>query len=145
MGNHSKVFSSTKWRLGESFVLRLMECLTLIVRCYIFVDDYFTSFCLLTHIWAISVVNRNRSRKCTTLQIPDSLEDKFSHWDPQNQSLISHYEKKNRNHAKCFLFWENHVSLRIYLKENISNVSLRIYLKMSRICLINCFLSCKEQ
>ena len=117
---------------------------TLIVRCDIFVDDYFTSFCLLTHIRAISVVNKNRSRKCTTLQIPDSLEDKFSHWDSQNESLISHYEKKNRSHAKCFLFWENHVSLRIYLIENISNVSLRIYLKMSWICLINCFLSCKE-
>ena len=41
----------------------------------------------------------------TTLQIPNSLEDKFSHRDSQNETPISHYEKKkNRNHAECFLF-----------------------------------------
>ena len=28
MGKHSKVSSATKWRLGENFVLRLMESLT---------------------------------------------------------------------------------------------------------------------
>ena len=48
-------------------------------------------------------------------QIPNSLRDNFSHWDSQNETRIIHYEKKNRNHAKCFLFWENYVSLRIYL------------------------------
>ena len=52
-----------------------------------------------------------------TLQTSNSLEDKFSQWDFQNETLITHYEKKNRDHAKCFLFWENHVSLRIYLIE----------------------------
>ena len=51
------------------------------------------------------------------LQIPNSLGDKFSQWDSQNETLITHYEKKSRDHAKCFLFWENHVSLRIYLIE----------------------------
>ena len=51
-----------------------------------------------------------------TPQIPNSLGDKFSHWDSQNETRITHNEKKkNRDHAKCFLFWENHVSLRIYL------------------------------
>ena len=50
-----------------------------------------------------------------TPQIPNSLRDKFSHWDSQNETRIIHYEKKNRNRAKCFLFWENYVSLRIYL------------------------------
>ena len=39
MGKHSKVSSSTKWRLGESVVLRLMECLTSTVSFDIFVDD----------------------------------------------------------------------------------------------------------
>ena len=50
-----------------------------------------------------------------TPQIPNSLRDKFSHWDPQNETRIIHYETKNRNRAKYFLFWENYVSLRIYL------------------------------
>ena len=39
MGKHSKVSSSTKWRLGESVVLRLMECLTPTVSFDIFVDN----------------------------------------------------------------------------------------------------------
>ena len=30
----------------------------------------------------------------TLLQIPDSLGDKYSHWDSQNDTLIIHYEKK---------------------------------------------------
>ena len=50
-----------------------------------------------------------------TLQIPNSLGNKNSHWDSQNEALITHDEKKDRNHAKCFLFWENQVSLRINL------------------------------
>ena len=66
-----------------------------------------------------------------TLQIPNSLGDIFSQLDSQNETLITHYEKKNRDHAKCFLFWENHVSLRIYLTELISKwveyVSLIIF------------------
>ena len=41
MGKHSKVSSSTKWRLGESVFLRLMECLTLTV--------FFVFF--LTYLW----------------------------------------------------------------------------------------------
>ena len=52
-----------------------------------------------------------------TMQIPNSLGEKFSQWDCQNETIITHYEKKNRDHAKCFLFWENHVSLRIYIIE----------------------------
>ena len=52
-----------------------------------------------------------------TLQISNSLGDKFSQWDSQNEIIITHDEKKNRDHAKCFLFWGNHVSLRIYLIE----------------------------
>ena len=30
----------------------------------------------------------------SSLQIPNSLGDKFSHWDSQNETLITHYEKK---------------------------------------------------
>ena len=57
------------------------------------------------------------TEKVATLQISNSLGDKFSQWDSQNEILITHDEKKNRDHAKCFLFWGNHVSLRIYLIE----------------------------
>ena len=32
MGRHSKFFPSTKWKLGENFVLRPMECLTPTVK-----------------------------------------------------------------------------------------------------------------
>ena len=69
MGKHSKVSSSTKWRLGENVVLRLMESLTLSVRFDIFIDNYFTSFRLLTHlgvnnIQATLVLHKNKLRKC---------------------------------------------------------------------------------
>ena len=57
------------------------------------------------------------TKRGSTLQIPNSLGDKFSQWDSQNETLITHYEKKNRDHAKYFLFWENHASLTIYLIE----------------------------
>ena len=76
MSKHSKVSSSTKWRLGESVFLRLMECLTLtvffVVFFDIFMDNYFTSFRLLTHlgvnnIRAASVLNKNRLLKCTII------------------------------------------------------------------------------
>ena len=30
------------------------------------------------------------------LQIPNSLGDKFSQWDSQNETLITHYEKKKQ-------------------------------------------------
>ena len=72
MGKHSKVSSFTLWRLGENVVLRLMECLTLNVRSDIFMDNYFTSFRLVTHlgvnnIRATRVLNKNRLRKCTII------------------------------------------------------------------------------
>ena len=37
--------SSTKWGLGDNVVLRPMECLTPTVSFYLFMDNYFTSFC----------------------------------------------------------------------------------------------------
>ena len=50
MSKHSKVPSSTKWRLGENVALRLMECLTPTVSFDIFIDNYFTPFRLFTHL-----------------------------------------------------------------------------------------------
>ena len=42
------------WRLGES-LRRLMECLTPSVSFDIFMDNYFTSFRLLTHLGANNI------------------------------------------------------------------------------------------
>ena len=72
MGKYSKVSSSSKWRLGENVVLGLMECLTPSVSFNIFMDNYFTSFCLVTllgvnNIRATRVLNKNRLRKCTII------------------------------------------------------------------------------
>ena len=59
-----QVASSTKWRLGEHIVLRLVECLTPTVSFDIFMDNYFTSFRLLTHLGVnnirADVLNKNR-------------------------------------------------------------------------------------
>ena len=65
MGKHSKVPPSTIWRLGENVVLRLGRCLTASVSFDIFMDNYLTSFRLLTHleinnIRATRVLNKNR-------------------------------------------------------------------------------------
>ena len=72
MGKHSNVSSSTKWRLGESVSLWLMECLSPTVSFDIFLDNYFTSFRLLTHlgvnnIRATRMFSKNRLRKCTII------------------------------------------------------------------------------
>ena len=72
MGKRSKVSSSTKWRLGENVVLRLMKWLTPSVSFDIFIDKYFTSFRLFTHLGvnnvrATRVLNKNRLRKCTII------------------------------------------------------------------------------
>ena len=34
--------------------------------------------------------------KMHTLQIPNPLGDKFSHWNSKNETLIIHYEKKKQ-------------------------------------------------
>ena len=48
--NESRLFPLTKWRLGDNTVLRLIHCLNPIVSFDLFMDNYFTSFCLLTHL-----------------------------------------------------------------------------------------------
>ena len=51
MGKYSKLSPSTKWRLGVNVVLQLlMECLTPIVSFETFMDNYFTSFLLITYL-----------------------------------------------------------------------------------------------
>ena len=46
----TNISSCTKWRLGDNVVLWLMKCLTRTVSFGIFMDDYFLSFRLLTHL-----------------------------------------------------------------------------------------------
>ena len=72
MVKHSKFSSSTKWRLRENVVLRMMECLTPSVSLDIFMDNYFTFFHLLIHlgvnnISVTRVLNKNRLPKCTII------------------------------------------------------------------------------
>ena len=67
MDRDPKTFSSSKWRLGENVVLRLLGCLSFDI---FIMNNYFTSFRLLTHIGvnnirAARVLNKNRLRKCT--------------------------------------------------------------------------------
>ena len=66
-----QVASYTKWGLGEN-VLQLIECLTPSFSFDIFMDNYLTSFCLLTHfgvnnIRATGVLNQNKLRKYTII------------------------------------------------------------------------------
>ena len=66
-----QVASSTKSGFGEN-VLQLMECLTPTFNFDILMDNYFTSFRLVTHlgvnnIRATSVFNKTSLRRCTIL------------------------------------------------------------------------------
>ena len=84
MGKHSKVSSSPKWELKESVVLRLMECLTPSVSFDIFMDNYFISFCLLTHFGVNNIrghgnalsLGRNSSKK--NKKVHDHFEQRTS-------------------------------------------------------------------
>ena len=92
MGKYSKVPFSATWRLGENVVLRLMECLTPSVSFDIFMDNYFTSCRLLTHlrvnnIRATRVLNKNSLRKCTI--IGDKQLQKKEHSAHQAKNLCN--------------------------------------------------------
>ena len=72
MDKHFKVSSSSKLKLGENVALRLMESLTPSAGFGIFMDNYFTSSCLLTrhsvsNMQATRVLNKNSLRKCTII------------------------------------------------------------------------------
>ena len=67
MDKGPKTSSSSKWRLEENVVLRLLGCLSFGIFT---MNNYYTSFRLLTHIGvnnirAARVLNKNRLRKCT--------------------------------------------------------------------------------
>ena len=86
MGKYSKVSSSTKWRLGENVVLQLMICLAPTVSFDIFMDTYFTSFRLLTHlgvnnIRATRVLIKNRLSKSTTAEDKQLQKKERGHFE----------------------------------------------------------------
>ena len=67
-----QVAFSTKWGLGENIILQLIECLNPTFSFEIVMDNYFTSFRLLTHlgvnnILTTCVLNKNRLHKCTII------------------------------------------------------------------------------
>ena len=69
-----KTFSfSTKWGLGENFVVQLMKYLTTTASVDKFMDNFFTSFCLPPHlgfsnIGATDVLNKNKPQKFTDIR-----------------------------------------------------------------------------
>ena len=50
----------------------------------------------------------------SSLQILNSVVDKFYWWDSRNKTLIAPYEEKIETTTICVLFWETNISLRIY-------------------------------
>ena len=48
--------------------------------------------------------------KMHTLQIPNSLGDKFSHWNSKNETLIIHYEKKKTETSLNVSYFEKIMS-----------------------------------
>ena len=51
-----------------------------------------------------------------TQQIPNSLGDKFFHWDSQNETLFTHYKEKNPEHTLNVSYFEKIMSHREYIK-----------------------------
>ena len=93
-----QVVSSTKWKLGENVVLRLMECLTPTVSFDMFMDNCLTSFHLLTHfgvnnIQAPGVLNKNRLRKCTSIGDKQLQKNERDHTEQRS----AHLAKKQCN------------------------------------------------
>ena len=68
-----------------------MKCSTPIVSFEIFLDNYFTSFRLLTHlrvknIWAARVFNNNRLRKCTIIGDKHLKNKERGHFEQRTSS-----------------------------------------------------------
>ena len=86
-----QVAFSTIWRLRENVVLRLMDCLTPTFGFDIFMDNYFTSFRLLTHlgvnnIRAAGVLNKNMICKCTFIGNKELLKKERGHFEQRTSS-----------------------------------------------------------
>ena len=79
-----QVASSAKWELWENFVFQLQSF-------DIFTDNYFTSFCLLTHVGANNVrataaLNKKRLRKCTITRDKPLQKKERDHFEQHTSS-----------------------------------------------------------
>ena len=77
MGKHSKVPSSTQWGLWENVALQPMESLTPSVSFDIFMDNYFASFRLLTHLGVTTFEQHECSAK---IGYANALSLGTNHW-----------------------------------------------------------------
>ena len=84
--------------LGDNVVLRLMGCSTLTVSFDLFMDNYFTSFCLLTHIGVNNI--RVRGTKISYANTLSSVTNSCKKWE------CSHFEQRNAYQSKmlCNLY-----------------------------------------
>ena len=102
MGKQSIVSTSIKCKLGENVVLQLMECLTASVGFEISMDNYFTSFRLLTNLGvnnmrATRVLNKNSYANALSLDISSCKKRNVT-------TLNSAYQaKKQCNFASSWL------------------------------------------
>ena len=80
--------TSTKWRLGENVVLRLMECLTPTVGFDIFTVHYFTSFRIFNHLG----VNFIRAARVL-------IKNRLCKWKLETSSCVDSCKSCKRNVA----------------------------------------------
>ena len=69
--------------------------------------------------WINTIEKVECSFFCDTLEIVNSLGDKFSHWESQNEAFIGHKKKKNGKHCRLCL-----ISSKLCLTKNICNRTL---------------------
>ena len=112
-----RVVSSTKWVLGKDVVLRPMKCLTWTFSFNRLLGNYFTSFCLLTHLELNTI-----SAKVWSTKI-----------DYANEYCTKQLQKEERSHLeqrtsskKAVKLWQRLLimtagNLRKRLKESIFN------------------------
>ena len=67
--------------------------------------------------WGCGEYTQMCCRLIDGLQILNSVLDKFYCWDSRNETLIAHYEEKNRNHHKLSYF-EKMISHFEYIQHN---------------------------
>ena len=81
--------------------------------------DQISKFHELTQTFLVRICSNNICICIDTLQILNSLVDKFYCWDSRNETFIAHYQEKIRNHHKVCLILK-----KLFLTSNISNINL---------------------
>ena len=84
-----QVASSTKWRLGDNIVLRLMECLTPAVSFDLFMDNYFTSFRLFVCLPTLDLTIFEREVCSTKIGYANTLPSEINSWKKKNVATLN--------------------------------------------------------